>query len=83
MSVYTDGVHLIADSLDELHAFAGKMRFPKSWFQNKKREHPHYDLTTTRAAYRAISFGAILVDSKELITIMRRVEGGIDEVFQL
>jgi len=74
MSVYTDGVHLIADSLDELHAFAKKMRFPKSWFQNKKREHLHYDLTTNRAAYRAILFGAIRVDSKELIAIMWRVE---------
>jgi len=75
MSVYTDGTHLIADSSEELQAFARKMRFPKSWFQNKKREHPHYDLTTIRAMHRAISFGAILVDSKELITIMRRVEG--------
>jgi len=75
MSVYTDGVHLVADSLDELHAFARRLCFPRSWFQNKKREHPRYDLTTTRAANRAIFYGAIWVDSKELIAIMRQMKG--------
>lgn len=72
MSVYTDGVHLVADSLDELHAFAKGLCFPKSWFQNKKQEHPHYDLTTSRALSRAIFYGAIQVSERELIVIMRR-----------
>lgn len=76
MSVYTDGVHLVANSLEELHAFAKGLCFPKSWFQNKKREYPHYDLTTSRAVIRAIHYGAIRIGSKELIAIMRHEEGG-------
>lgn len=76
MSVYTDGVHLVADSLDELHAFARRLCFPKSWFQNKKREHPHYDLMTSRVTARAIFYGAIWVSSKRIIEIMRKMEGG-------
>jgi hypothetical protein len=75
VSVYTDGIHLVADSLEELHAFAKGLCFPESWFQNKKREHPHYDLTTSRAVARAIWYGAIRISSKELLTIMRRPEG--------
>ena len=76
MSVYTNGIHLVADSLEELHAFAKGLCFPKSWFQNKKREHPHYDLTTSRAVARAVWYGAIRISSKELMVIMRRPEGG-------
>ena len=71
MCVYTDGIHLIADSLNELHAFAKIMCFPRSWFQNKKREHPHYDLTTDRALARAIFCGAIQISPKELMAIMK------------
>ena len=75
MSVYKDGIHLVADSLEELHAFAKGLCLPESWIQNKKREHPHYDLTTSRAVARAVFYGAIWVSSKELMAIMRRPEG--------
>lgn len=62
--VYTDGHHLVADTLAELHEFAiGKLRFQPSWFQDHPR-HPHYDLTTHRAARRAIEAGAIVISSR-------------------
>ena len=48
MAVYTDGTHLIADSLDELHAFAAKIGLKRYWFQDAKKLHPHYDITTRR-----------------------------------
>jgi len=71
MTVYTDSIHMTADSLDELHAFAKKMHFPRCWFQHKKQEHPHYDLTTRSAFLRAVAYGAEVVSSERLIRIIR------------
>ncbi len=66
MMVQTDGVHLVADTLAELHSFAQAMGLKRAWFQNHPR-HPHYDLTTRRAANRAIDRGAVLVDAREVL----------------
>ncbi|WP_122711357.1 DUF4031 domain-containing protein, partial [Pseudomonas viridiflava] len=33
--------HLVADSLDELHAFAARLGLRRSWFQSKTY-YPHY-----------------------------------------
>ena len=71
--VYTDGVHLIADTLEELHAFAREMGLKPEWFQQKRLK--HYDLTTKRAVRRALSLGAVMVDSKEIVRIAERVNG--------
>lgn len=37
--------HLVADSLDELHAFAAVLGLKRGWFQ-EKASYPHYDVTT-------------------------------------
>lgn len=67
--VYTDGKHLIADSLCELHVFALHMGLRREWFQG--HHHPHYDLTTRRAVLRAINLGAELITSRQVIVISR------------
>jgi hypothetical protein len=69
MSVYTDGIHLVADSLDELHAFAHGIYLVKGWFQDGR--HPHYDLTTRRAVKRALRAGAVEVDKRTACAIAR------------
>jgi hypothetical protein len=48
--------HLVADSLDELHAFAVQLGLRRAWFQSKSA-FPHYDLTVTVRA-RALQLGA-------------------------
>jgi len=64
--ILTDGFHLISDtSLAELHKFARKIKLKPEWFQDHPR-HPHYDLTTHRAVYRAVEAGAKVVSKKEL-----------------
>jgi len=30
--VYTDGIHLVADSLEELHEFAHKIGLKREWY---------------------------------------------------
>ncbi len=40
--IYFDGQHLMADTLDELHAEAKRIGLKPEWFQGHPR-HPHYD----------------------------------------
>jgi len=41
--IYTDGIHLVADSLDELHNFCQEQGIKRAWFE-KRKTHPHYDI---------------------------------------
>ena len=66
--IYTDGTHLVADVLTELHEFAFSIGLRRNWFQDHPR-HPHYDLTTQRAAARALKNGAVLVSQRYIIQI--------------
>jgi hypothetical protein len=50
--------HMIADTLDELHALAQRIGLRRSWFQNHGRT-PHYDIGTERVRALAIVHGAL------------------------
>ena len=63
--VYSDGIHLIADTIWELHNFARDIGLKRSWFQDKQI--PHYDLTTRRKAKKAILTGAKEISSREIV----------------
>ena len=53
--------HMLADSLDELHAMADLIGMERRWFQAPPHaSHPHYDIPEDRRAH-AISLGAIEV----------------------
>jgi len=70
--IVTDGVHMIATSgLNELHEFAEKLGFKKSWLHQTPGR-SHYDLTTPNAKKRALQAGAKLVDSREFITLLHQ-----------
>jgi hypothetical protein len=65
--IITDGVHLVStESEDELHQFAQRMGLKRAWYQNHPR-HPHYDLTTDKAALRAYRMGATKVTPLTLL----------------
>ncbi|MCO4095334.1 MAG: DUF4031 domain-containing protein [Acidovorax sp.] len=65
MSVYVDECklafrgkqwcHMVADSLDELHAFALQLGLKPEWFQ-RKTLYPHYDITQSVRA-KAVELG--------------------------
>jgi hypothetical protein len=63
--VYTDGIHLVADSLRELHKFAFTIGLKPQWFQNHKK-HPHYDIWGLKLKL-AIKKGCKRVTKKELL----------------
>lgn len=60
--------HLVADTEEELHAFAEKIGMKRSWFQSGRVA--HYDLTEARRA-RAVEFGAQELTRRELAEWMR------------
>lgn len=79
MAVYVDNAshrygymvmcHMVADSLEELHAMADKIGVRRQWFQRKRLDMPHYDICRTKRKL-AIKHGAKEVSTKELVRIL-------------
>lgn len=65
--------HLVADTDDELHAFAARMGMRREWFQHKEaRPHQsHYDLPE-RARPEALALGAVPVTWRQVGRMMRQ-----------
>jgi hypothetical protein len=51
--------HLMADDLDELHAFAAELGMKRAWFQDKSV--PHYDVSESKRR-QAVAMGAVEED---------------------
>lgn len=62
---WSHGCHLYADSLVELHAFAGELGLPQRWFQNRQG-FPHYDLVDSKRI-QAVQLGAREHNRKEMV----------------
>ncbi len=86
MSVYVDPLinygwrlgpscHLWADSVEELHAFAGRLGMHRSWFQDK--DLPHYDLTEGRRLL-AVMLGAVQLGRRESVNKWRALQAARD-----
>jgi len=70
--VYTDNIHLVADSLSELHGFAEKIGLKRHYYHGVRKGHPHYDVLGKKKQL-AIANGAIVITSKELLLISKRL----------
>ena len=64
---FTDGIHLTADSLDELHEFASKIGLKRSWFQNHL--HPHYYNLPGSKLNDAIIAGAQMIPTRLMVLL--------------
>lgn len=81
MTVYVDDAvmpwrgqrwaHLMADTLDELHAFAARLGLPRHAFQDK-RSGAHYDVTAAMREH-AIALGATPISRHRDRALMRAV----------
>lgn len=89
MAVYIDNAripyrrmlmnHMIADTIDELHAMADAIGLKRSWFQSDA-SFPHYDLCLEYKA-KAVALGAIDVPTnRRFALIMRAIRGQVDQV---
>ena len=67
---FKDGsCHLFADTVAELHEFAGKLGLKREWFQDDPGL-PHYDLTAARRV-AAVKAGAQELTRKEAVNKWR------------
>ena len=81
MAVYVDDAvtpwrgqrwaHLMADTLDELHAFAARLGMPRRAFQNKTSG-AHYDVTQDMRL-QAIALGAVPISRHHDRNLVRTV----------
>ena len=62
--------HLIADSNEELHAFAAKIGMKRAWFQAVSSG-PHYDLTASKRQ-EAVRLGAVELEDRPFHEILKR-----------
>lgn len=67
---YTDGTHLVADTLEELHEFARRIGLKREWFQGHS-DHPHYDTIASSKKQLAIKFGAVIKRPREILLISK------------
>lgn len=67
--------HFVADTEEELHAFARAIGLKRRWYQEKGIL-SHYDLTTPRAMQRAAAAGAIEISPKEIVKKLRKRKEG-------
>ena len=69
--IYTDGIHLVADTLEELHEFANKIGLKRHFYEGVRKGHPHYDLTNERIKQKSIEEGAVLKRKREILVLSK------------
>ena len=82
MAIYVDNArivwknnvwcHLVADSLDELHAFAENIGLKRKWFQ-ASASYPHYDITLKMRSI-AVAKGATIGSRKQIIFCAKKLK---------
>lgn len=76
--IYTDKIHMVADSLKELHEFSHSIGLKRMYFEGVRKKHPHYDVVNKNGNLikdengviildKAISNGAKIINKKELL----------------
>jgi len=67
---YKQSCHLIADTEEELHAFAKRIGLHRSWYQHKAFHLSHYDLTKYMKC-KALKYGAHPITQHEFVVKIR------------
>lgn len=63
--------HMVADTVDELHAMAQRLALKRSWFQTSRNGMPHYDICQSKRE-QAIKLGAVVIGRRELVGLVRK-----------
>lgn len=72
--------HMMADDIEELHAFAISIGVKLDWFQRDAKR-PHYDISKA-FKQKAIARGAIEVDDRQLLLLLQNKTLDGDENLQ-
>lgn len=94
MSVYVDEVkrhgtnlryklwsHMFADTKEELHAMAEKLKLKRAWYQDHdaRPSRHHYDITPPKRR-EAVRLGAIEVTTREYLTKLLKTERRVERL---
>jgi uncharacterized protein DUF4031 len=71
--------HMLADTPQELHAMADKIGVRRKWYQGHAST-PHYDICKSKREL-AVRNGAVEVDRKKAVEIIRRIRAGGYEIW--
>ena len=71
-NVFTDGVHLVAETIPELHKFAKEIGLKHHFYHGKRKRHPHYDLTNEEIRKKAYDHGAIPMSARSIVKCFQR-----------
>jgi len=63
--------HMLADSLEELHAMADKIGISRHHFQTNSST-PHYDICKSKRSL-AVKYGAVEADRSAIVNVIRRL----------
>lgn len=61
--------HMLADTIEELHAMADKIGIQRKWYQTKNT--PHYDICKSKREL-AIANGAVEIDREKVVEIIKK-----------
>jgi hypothetical protein len=71
--IYTDKIHLVADSINELHSFAENIGLKRYYFEGVHKGHPHYDLTNKDIIEKVLTYNVIIISTRELLQISKKL----------
>lgn len=65
--IYTDGTHLVAETLPELHNYAQSIGLKRHFFHGVRKGHPHYDLTNDKIKEKVLNDDKVTLICKRCI----------------
>lgn len=80
--IYTDGTHLVADTLEELHQFCKLAGIKKCWYEGYRKGHPHYDIPDYKKQTIMNHSGVKFVRPREVLAISKKMIGGEAELIR-
>ncbi len=67
--LYTDKIHLVADTIEELHEFAKSIGIGRWYYEGVRKGHPHYDIPRKKLA--AVLAQVPIVDKRKILEVSK------------
>jgi len=72
--VYTDLIHIVADTKEELHDFAKSIGLKRHFYEGVRKGHPHYDITNSEIYQKVINSNIQIVNSRVILLISKSMK---------
>lgn len=65
--------HMFADTIEELQQMADKIGIDRKWFQDKRKDFPHYDVSLSKKKL-AIKYGAKEFPYRGILILIKGIQ---------